>query len=94
MADDFECPQSKRLGRHDKQGWLAYATFALAAGGIVYSAGIQANQIDNNTKDISELSENDKRSESDRRTIDARLNRIEAKLDLMLQDKGIRFSAN
>lgn len=68
----------------------AYAALVISIGGLVYQAGFVSSQVNINARDIAELKDANRTSEADRRSFDARLNRIETKMDMALQALGVK----
>lgn len=63
--------------------WVAPISLLISLGGVTFSAGVVYAKAVQNTHDIAEI----KKNRAD--TID-RLARIETKMDLLLQDAGMR----
>lgn len=67
--------------------WVPYAGLMLAVAGIIYQGGVLSNSVQRNTERIVVLESNDASRDAAVGTIDRRTAAIEAKLDLLLEDR-------
>lgn len=88
LFDVWTAEQAAKAKTHWLNGSIpAWIACALSLGMLVWNAAVISGDVADNTRRVTQLEVDQRRSEGDSRQVIERMARIEAKLDLILEDK-------